>query len=137
MAPPFWTLTRVADALGGALADGPSKPTQARANPAHPRGDMALARVWTDTRTVVEGDLFVALKGENFDAHDFIAQAVSAGARAIVIADARRAIGAGVPVYAVDDTTKALGALARYRRLAWGRTVVAVGGSNGDRKSVV
>ena len=128
---PFWTLTRVADALGGALADGPHTPAQSRANPAHPRGDLALIRVWTDTRTIAAGDLFVALKGENFDGHDFITQAIGAGARAVVVTDARRASGAGVPVYEVDDTTHALGALGRYRRLAWGRTVVAVGGSNG------
>ena len=131
MRAPFWTLTRVADALAGALADGPTKPTSARANPAHPRGDLALARVSTDTRTIAPGDLFVALSGEHFDGHDFIAQAVAAGALAVVVADARRAIGVGVPVYEVDDTTKALGALGRYRRLAWGRPVVAVGGSNG------
>ena len=131
MKPSFWTLTRVADALGGTLADGARTPAQSRANPAHPRGDTALTRIWTDTRTIADGDLFVALKGENFDGHDFIALAVAAGARAVVVADARRAAGAGVPVYEVDDTTTALGTLARYRRLAWGRTVVAVGGSNG------
>jgi len=128
---PFWTLTRIADALAGALADGPTKPAHARANPAHPRGDAALTRVWTDTRTIALGDLFVALKGENFDGHDFIAQAVAAGARAVVVADARRAVGSGVPVYEVDDTLVALGALGRYRRLVWGRPVIAVGGSNG------
>ena len=131
MTSPFWTLTRVADALGGALADGPAKPTSARANPAHPRGDLMLARVSTDTRTIAFGDLFVALTGENFDGHDFVAQAVAAGALAVVVADARRAVGVGVPVFEVADTTQALGALGRYRRLAWGRPVVAVGGSNG------
>ena len=127
----FWTLTRAADALGGALADGAAKPSHARANPAHPRGDATLTRVWTDTRTIAPGDLFVALKGEHFDGHDFVAAAVNAGAHAVVVTDARRAVGTGVPVYEVDDTTRALGALARYRRLAWGRPVVAVGGSNG------
>ena len=131
MRAPFWTLTRVADALGGALADGPTKSAGARTNPAHPRGDLALTRVSTDTRMIAPGDLFVALVGENFDGHDFITQAVAAGALAVVVADARRATGVGVPVYEVDDTTKALGALGRYRRLAWGRPVVAVGGSNG------
>ena len=87
--------------------------------------------MWTDTRTIQRGDLFVALDGERFDGHDFIAPAVAAGAAAVVVTDARRAVGAGVPVFEVPDTMRALGALGRYRRLSWGRPVVAVGGSNG------
>ncbi len=49
-------------------------------------GDAAtlITRVHTDTRTLQAGDLFVALKGERFDAHDFIAQAVAAGAVAVL-----------------------------------------------------
>jgi UDP-N-acetylmuramoyl-tripeptide--D-alanyl-D-alanine ligase len=50
---------------------------------------------------------------------------------AVVVHDARRAAGLGVPVYEVRNTLHALGALARYRRRAWGRPVIAVGGSNG------
>ena len=110
----FWTLARVADALGVGFGD-----------------DRAVRTVCTDTRAVVVGDLFVALKGEQFDAHDFLADAVSKGALALVVNDASRAAGLGVPVYEVPDTLHALGALARYRRRAWGRPVIAVGGSNG------
>ncbi len=77
------------------------------------------------------GDLFVALRGDRFDAHDFLREAVTAGATGVVVSDARRTAGLGVPVYEVPDTTRALGALARYRRDVWGRPVVAVGGSNG------
>ena len=61
--PPFWTLDRVADALG----DGPRGPTE-------------LTRIATDTRGVGAGDCFVALKGEKFDAHDYLADAVRKGA---------------------------------------------------------
>ena len=110
----FWTLSRVAEALGGG-----------------PRGDRALAAVSTDTRNIASGALFVALRGENFDAHDFLAQAVEQGAGALVVHDAARASGLGVPVYEVPDTLVALGALGRYRRRAWGRPVIAVAGSNG------
>ncbi len=112
--PRFWTLDRVADALG----DGP-------------RGPNSLTRIATDTRTVAAGDLFVALKGEKFDAHEFLADAVAKGAAAVVVHDAQRGRKLGVPVYVVDDTTRALGRLARYRRRAWGRPVVGVVGTNG------
>jgi len=112
--PRFWTLDRVADALG----DGP-------------RGPTGLMRIATDTRTVGAGDLFVALKGEKFDAHAFLADAVAKGAAAVVVHEAERAKRLGVPVYVVDDTTRALGRLARYRRRVWGRPVVGVVGTNG------
>ena len=115
----FWTLTRVADTLRS-LEVVPS-----------PRGPAALSHVSTDTRTIAKGDLFVALAGENFDGHNFLGQAVAAGAAAVVITDPRRGAGLGVPVFSVTNTTHALGALGRYRRTAWAKPVVAVGGSNG------
>lgn len=127
----FWTLSRVADALAGV---SPAAGTRARPGPSaagFPRGDTPIRRVWTDTRTIEAGDLFVALRGESFDGHDFIEQAVGAGAVAIVIADLRRARGLGVPAFGYVDTARALGLLARYRREAWARPVVAIGGSNG------
>lgn len=111
---PYWTFERVAQALG----TGPSMP-----NP--------LAGVSTDTRNIARGDLFVALKGERFDAHDFLAQARDAGAAALVVSDASKAVGLGVPTYVVPDTLVALGQLATAWRKAWGRTVIAVAGSNG------
>lgn len=115
----FWTLDRVTQALGDQLAG------------ARPAGARALARVVTDSRALAEGDLFVALIGERFDAHDFLAQAVQQGAAGVVVSDPAKATGLGVPVFVVDDTTRALGALGSYRRRAWGGPVVAVAGSNG------
>ena len=112
--PQFWTLDRIADALG-----------------AGPRGDVPLARIATDTRSVGAGDAFVALKGESFDAHDFLADAVQKGATALIVSDASRAERLGVPVYVVRDTTSALGALGRHRRRAWGKPVIGVVGTNG------
>jgi UDP-N-acetylmuramoyl-tripeptide--D-alanyl-D-alanine ligase len=110
----FWTLTRIARALGGGPCD-----------------DRPIRAVCTDTRAIQRGDLFVALKGENHDAHDYLAEAVAKGAVAVVVSDAQRAAGLGVPAYIVPDTLHALGALGRARRLAWGGPLVAVGGSNG------
>lgn len=110
----FWTMDRVRDALGTG-----------------PGGGTAFAGVATDTRTLRPGELFVALRGENFDAHDFLAHAVQGGAAGLVVQDAARAADLGVPVYAVDDTLVALGRLGTYRRRAWGGTVIAVAGSNG------
>ena len=112
--PPFWTLDRLHEALG-----------------AGPRGSDQLARISTDTRSVGQGDAFLALKGETFDAHDFLADAVKKGATALIVHDASRAAGLGVPVYEVPDTLKALGALGRHRRRVWGKPVVGVVGTNG------
>ena len=113
----FWTLRRAADAI------------EHLATVNLPTDDRPIARVSTDTRTVGTGDLFVALKGENFDAHDFVKDAVSKGAIAVVVS--RPMADLGVPVLEVSDTLAALGALGRYRRRAWNGPVVAVAGSNG------
>ena len=112
--PRFWSMDRLADALG----DGP-------------RGEAELTRISTDTRNVGSGSCFLALRGETFDAHDFLAEAVAKGARALIVNDARRAANLGVPVYEVRDTLAALGVLGRYRRLVWGKPVVGVVGTNG------
>ena len=115
----FWTMDRVAQALQR-CADQPL-----------PGGVREFAAVGTDTRQIVADTLFVALRGDRFDAHDFLAEAVAAGATAVVVSDAARGAGLGAPVYVVRDTRVAYGALANYRRHAWGKPVVAIGGSNG------
>ncbi len=115
----FWTMDRVADAL-------------AALSPVNvPRGATIFGRVWTDTRTVEAGDLFLALAGERFDAHDYLAEAVSRGATGLVVSRPEAAANLGVPVYQVADTLVALGALGTYRRRAWNRPVVGVVGTNG------
>lgn len=115
---PFWTLGRAAEALAIQLPAG--------ADPG-----MELAAVSTDTRTIGEGDLFVALSGDSYDAHRFLREAVERGARALVVSDGGAAEALGVPVLLVDDTLVALGALGRYRRRSWGGPLVAIAGSNG------
>lgn len=95
------------------------------------RGDAAtaVARVHTDTRTLQAGDLFVALKGETFDANDFLAQARDQGARAAIAHRGR--LPGGLPGLEVDDTRLALGKLAAAWRAQYALPLIAVTGSNG------
>jgi len=89
----------------------------------------AFERVHTDTRTLRAGDLFVALKGERFDAHDFLPQARAAGA---VAAIATHGIAeAGLDGLAVPDSLLALQMLATGWRRRFAGPVIAVTGSNG------
>lgn len=96
-----------------------------------PQGTAPISGITTDSRAVQPGQLFVALKGEKFDGHDFVADVVRAGAAAVVMSDPQRARDLGVPVYLVDDTLIALGRLGTFWRKVWGKTVVGVAGSNG------
>jgi UDP-N-acetylmuramoyl-tripeptide--D-alanyl-D-alanine ligase len=91
-------------------------------------GAIAFERVATDTRTLQAGDLFVALRGERFDAHDFLAPALAAGAVAVM---AEHGLGAGVPGLQVPDTLVALQRLAAAWRARFGLPLIAVTGSNG------
>ena len=92
-------------------------------------GATAFTRVHTDTRTLAAGDLFVALRGERFDGHDFLAQAGQAGAVA-ALAD-HGLTEAGLPGLQVDDTLAALQALATGWRRTQVLPLIAVTGSNG------
>jgi len=115
----FWTRDRVVAALAGVAVGN------------HPAGTELFRRVWTDTRTIEPGDLFVALVGERFDAHDFLKDAVEKGASGLVVSRVTSATGLGVPVFEVSDTLAALGTLGRFRRRAWSGPVVGVVGTNG------
>ncbi|WP_070108207.1 UDP-N-acetylmuramoyl-tripeptide--D-alanyl-D-alanine ligase [Burkholderia plantarii] len=92
-------------------------------------GSAAFARVSTDSRTVGEGDLFVALRGERFDAHDFLADVAARGASAALVS--REAALPGLPQLKAADTRAALGALAHGWRQRFELPLVAVTGSNG------
>jgi len=115
----FWTLDRMATAL------------KEQATGALPRGATSVSGITTDTRKIGKGNVFVALKGERFDGHDYLQDAVRDGASAVVVSRAPKLNSLGVPVYEVRDTLVALGALARYWRRAWGKTIIGVAGSNG------
>jgi len=88
--------------------------------------------VSTDSRSTIESDCFFAIAGENFDGHDYVADALAKGAVcAVVSTDIDEEFSAGMCLLKVEDTVKALGELAReYRRRA-GYKVVAITGSAG------
>ncbi len=108
------SLSQVAEAAGGRLSGA----------------DVSVLGVSTDTRKVAAGQLFIALQGERFDAHDYLAQALEAGAAALLVSDLAN-VPVGVPVVLVDDTRLALGRLAAAWRARFAIPVIAVTGSNG------
>lgn len=92
-------------------------------------GTRRVQRVHTDTRTLQAGDLFVALRGERFDAHDFLIDAHARGATAVLAHRGR--IPPGCTGIEVDDTRLALGQLAAGWRAQFTLPLIAVTGSNG------
>jgi UDP-N-acetylmuramoyl-tripeptide--D-alanyl-D-alanine ligase len=110
------TVGLVAEATGGTVAQGSATP--------------AFTGVSIDTRTIQPGMLFVAIRGERLDGHDFVAQAVAKGARGVLVDHAAKDAGSAA-VIKVKDTLAGLQALgAAVRRLS-GVRVVAVTGSAG------
>ncbi len=92
-------------------------------------GSVQVRRVHSDTRTLQPGDLFVVLRGERFDAHDFLPQARAAGA---VAAIAEHGLAeSGLPGLLVSDSRRALGDLAAGWRRRFEMPLIAVTGSNG------
>ena len=91
-----------------------------------------FARVETDSRKLRPGDLFVALRGERFDGHDFVAQALERGAAGALVAEDRRdEFAADAPCIAVRSPLRALGQLARSWRARFTLPLIAIVGSNG------
>ena len=96
--------------------------------------DTRLAGTSIDTRSIHPGELFVAIRGQNYDAHGFLDKAVESGAAALLVQrDWLKGHDApsGPDIIAVEDTTRALGALARGHRQGFSGPVVAITGSNG------
>jgi len=95
---------------------------------------LAIARVHTDTRTLQAGDLFVALRGERFDANAFLAEAKAKGAVAAICQGdhvAAQLAQAGLPGLVVADARLALAQLATHHRAQFALPLIAVTGSNG------
>lgn len=90
--------------------------------------DLETDGVSTDTRSIQSGQLFVALKGPHYDAHDYASNAVSAGACALMV---EREIDGAVPQLIVDNSLQAMGQLAASWRSQLAIPVIAVTGSNG------
>jgi len=92
--------------------------------------DALFTGVSTDSRSIKEGDLFVALRGERFDGHDFLKPVAAAKAAAAML-DRKYSGEYPMPALVVDDTRRSLGDLARYWRARFAPALVAVTGSNG------
>ena len=108
----------VAEAMAGSIVRGPS--------------DGEFGGVSIDTRTLGPGELYVAIRGERFDGADFAPVAAATGAAGVVVPrGGGRAIGGTGVVIEVDDTVKALQALASRVRRESGTRVVAITGSAG------
>ncbi|HEY6774241.1 MAG TPA: Mur ligase family protein, partial [Oxalicibacterium sp.] len=93
------------------------------------QGDAAFDGVSTDSRTVASGNLFVALRGERFDAHDFLPQVASRGVAAVMAE--RVPADLAVPALIVPDTRIALGEIAQWWRNRFDLPLIGVTGSNG------
>ncbi len=93
--------------------------------------DAEFTGVSTDSRSIGKGDLFVALRGERFDGHAFVAAVGRAGAAAAMV-DARfDTAGVMLPLIVVDDTRFALGRLAQHWRAQFAPVMIGIAGSNG------
>ena len=115
------TVEEIASALGGRRISGSA--------------DKCVRGLSTDTRKMAPGHLFLALRGERYDGHDFLAEAINAAAAGLIV-QSERAIpeelrGNNLVVITVSSTLKALGDLAQWWRRQWGGRVVAITGSNG------
>jgi UDP-N-acetylmuramoyl-tripeptide--D-alanyl-D-alanine ligase len=103
---------------------------QALELPAGADDDRAFPAVSTDTRAITPGALFVALAGERFDGHDYLAAAAAAGAGGALVR-LGTTVPPGLVAFHVPDTLVAYGRLARARRREIAGPVVAVTGTNG------
>jgi len=91
-------------------------------------GEAAITSVSIDTRTLQPGDLYIAIKGENFDGNDFVEQAERAGAAALLL---QRQVETRLPAIVVADTRRALADLASAWRRDLSLPLCAITGSNG------
>lgn len=90
--------------------------------------DFLIDAICTDTRTLKPGDTYLAIAGENFDGHDFIQQAIKAGASSVIV---QRKVDVSVPQLEVADSVHALGNVARLYRDQLSAVVIGITGSNG------
>lgn len=116
-----WSLSvaELASATGGQVIGNPQQ---------------TFSRVGTDTRQDLTGRLFVPLKGENFDAHDFVVQAVAKGAAAVLVHEWRnewQELSQKVPFVRVKDSLEGLQELAKFWRKRQGFFIFGITGSNG------
>lgn len=92
------------------------------------QGDCSFDRISTDTRSIVKGELFVALDGPNFKGSDFISDALQKGAVGVV---SERSLEGNSPYWQVEDSYRALGQIAKHHREQFHGKVVGITGSAG------
>ncbi len=114
------TVNEITSATGGELASATA------------HGDVVITSVSTDTRTLVDGSLYIALRGENFNGNVFALAAVEAGADCVILDEMPTDVEQlGVPIVLVQDTLLALQRLAKWYRQQLDIRVVGITGSNG------
>ena len=113
-AQPIWTPATAAAATNGTV-----------------QGTWAATGISIDTRTLKPGDLFIALRGDSMDGHDYVAQALEKGAAAVVVDHIPDGLSMDAPMVRVDDSFTALQALGRAARQRCGGKIIAVTGSVG------
>src|SRR3954453_3063227 len=112
------SLSQISEFAGAVLASGD--------------GNVAVERVSTDSRTLKRGELFVALRGENFDGHKFIAGAAEGGAAAAMVDHQwEETVPPGFAILRVKDTLRGYQDLARNYRKSLPLKVLGITGSNG------
>lgn len=115
------TIREIVEGIGGSQVSGSTH--------------RAVQGLSTDSRTMGPGHLFLALRGDRFDGHDFLAEAVGAGAAGLIVEPGRPVRGGladhGLAVITVPSTLTALGDMASWWRKRWGGRVIAITGSNG------
>lgn len=92
------------------------------------KGDLKINNISTDTRTIKQGDLFVALKGENFDGNNFVNKAIKNGAVCAIIS---KEIDCDIPCIIIENTLFALGKIASYYRSKFNIPLIGITGSVG------
>ena len=119
--PPVFSLEDVLAVTGGRLIAGNTEKT--------------IYGISTDSRSLQQGNLFIALQGENFDGHAFVPKAVDSGAAGVIVQDVSQispeALGRMACVIEVKDTLKALGDLAQAYRRRFSIPVIGLTGSSG------
>ncbi|MBN3039279.1 MAG: UDP-N-acetylmuramoyl-tripeptide--D-alanyl-D-alanine ligase [Candidatus Omnitrophica bacterium] len=120
----MFTIGEIAKATAGEIIEG--------------QAETQIKGVSIDSRTLKQGELFVAIKGERFNGHSFVEQARSKKAKAILISDIRFVANKknsgnsnAIAIIKVKDTVRALGALAHWHRMKFRIPLIAVTGSNG------
>ena len=111
------TLQDVIKATGGRFVGGPA--------------EAMIQTICTDSRNIRRESLFIAIKGDTFDGHEYLQKAADGGSVAALVHSPVAAAPCGMSLILVDNTRKAMGRLAHFVRSRFGPCVIGIGGSNG------